>query len=683
LENGSEIIATTSAYDFYTFDIYVWRNNGDVLPGWPKTEIKSMATPAVGDINGDGANEIVVGLLRDSSNMLRVGSTMYAFKADGSDVPGWPFVLPQTDEYDGFSVSPVLADLDKDGKLEIISNTQNGLVYIWRYDGSVMAGWPQPMQVEHRSNYANSSPAVADLDGDGYLDVIAVDKNKLYAWKKDGQLLSGFPLEAGLSVATCSPTVADINNDDKLEIALCDRMGKVSVWTMPWESKADKMPWPMFHQNLQHTGVYMPPNRAPVFEALYDDVQVVNEGEDWHIDLVNEFHPSDPDGDSLAFYLKPEETPINFNITPEGVLSWAPNFEQGRDVAYSIPVYVTDRPSHPTDRENALEASHHISVKIVDVNRLPEITTDPETVSGLVGREMTVRINVVDLDLEDHIAVTVDTSATSGAVFNSSESIYKWTPKQKGVYSVKIKANDGKGESEKMMTIDVATPPSHVLGRYIFYNNSAWDQTMIPEENPDVRAIAPNKQALLPGQNTDVQNYINYSKGINGILIEMDNLPEGVTVSDFDFKMGNITAPSTWLAAPKPSSFSINRKLGSTNAFQISLIWADNAIPNTKWLQVRIKKDRAGLQKDDVFYFGNAIGEDGSPQCWNAGFCYANVNGIDETGTMNNLHAPATIDDPRDYNRDKKVDAADLKFLRANKTTSTTALRFFTAPPET
>ncbi|MFK7980602.1 MAG: FG-GAP repeat domain-containing protein, partial [Saprospiraceae bacterium] len=80
----------------------VWSENWPVrLPGTP------AVTPSIGDIDNDGAMEIVVA----STTVL------YAYNLDGQLVPGWPVDNPNTK----FSFqSPILADLDGDQDLEII-----------------------------------------------------------------------------------------------------------------------------------------------------------------------------------------------------------------------------------------------------------------------------------------------------------------------------------------------------------------------------------------------------------------------------------------------------------------------------------------------------------------------------------------------------------------------------------
>src|SRR5207237_6874069 len=99
-----------------------------------------------------------------------------------------------------------------------------------------------------------------------------------------------------------------------------------------------------------------------------------------------------------------------------------------------------------------------------------------------------------------------------------------------------------------------------VSGRYVFYNRSAFDSNDLTNNAADDKAVATDKQALLPGQTATFANYTSYDKGINGILIDVSNLPPGtLTAADFAFKIGNDNNPAGWANASAPASITVRR----------------------------------------------------------------------------------------------------------------------------
>jgi YDG domain/Subtilase family len=210
-----------------------------------------------------------------------------------------------------------------------------------------------------------------------------------------------------------------------------------------------------------------------------------------------------------------------------------------------------------------------------------------------------------------------------------------------------------------------------VAGRYVFYNNSAWDGNSPAADPNDDQAVAPDKVPLLAGAAT-FANYTSYSRGINGIMVDIVGLSGTPTADDFIFRVGNDDNPTLWPTAPASSGITVRSGSGVGGSDRITIIWPDNAIQK-KWLQVTAKATaNTGLTSDDVFYFGNAIGESGNSSA------DAKVDPADELLARShprNVLNPAPIDFPYDYNRDKRVDPGDQLIARANQTSVITALR--------
>jgi hypothetical protein len=110
---------------------------------------------------------------------------------------GWPQTLPARP-----GISPMAADLDNDGFKEIVCGTQSGL-YVYGYDGIAANGFPVQQGIDMRC-----IPAAYDIDKDGFDEIIAIGEDGLHAYNGDGTIVPGFPrlFPATLSQAFGYPT---------------------------------------------------------------------------------------------------------------------------------------------------------------------------------------------------------------------------------------------------------------------------------------------------------------------------------------------------------------------------------------------------------------------------------------------------------------------------------------------
>ena len=228
--------------------IHAWHSNGTYVSGWPIFRDNGdhllrggWSSPALGDIDGDGLPEVIVGtdspLWDGVNNPTYDNATLWAINGDSTNVPGWPVKIPQT-----IQSSPVVGDINGDGRLEVVVGTGTGIagtggykVYAFEPNGALATGWPQATGY----NMA-STPALADLNSDGYPEVIigcgsesdpAISCPKLYAWYGNGQALPGFPVTPANNNQwgstpndlPYSPSIADYNGDGVAEITVVHR----------------------------------------------------------------------------------------------------------------------------------------------------------------------------------------------------------------------------------------------------------------------------------------------------------------------------------------------------------------------------------------------------------------------------------------------------------------------------
>jgi hypothetical protein len=100
--------------------------SGAHLAGFPAPveQFQILTAPAVADVDGDGAAEVIAG----TSGLL-----LHAFREDGSEPAGWP---KQTGGW--LFAAPAVGDVDGDGKLEVVAVTREG--YLWVWDTPTPAG---------------------------------------------------------------------------------------------------------------------------------------------------------------------------------------------------------------------------------------------------------------------------------------------------------------------------------------------------------------------------------------------------------------------------------------------------------------------------------------------------------------------------------------------------------------
>jgi outer membrane protein assembly factor BamB len=177
---------------------------------WYDVLDSSFGQSAAGDIDKDGKMEIVFGCYRNDSSI-------YALNAENGTLQ-WKFNAKTLTAEGCNDVAVLIADTDQDDTLDVVvPSSCNPKTYCFRgIDGSIK--W------QTNTAGSDSPPTMADMDQDGKPEILhgGFDGNVICLNSENGTIAWSLPVHNNAWVQT-APSIVDLNNDGQLDFV-------VSTW---------------------------------------------------------------------------------------------------------------------------------------------------------------------------------------------------------------------------------------------------------------------------------------------------------------------------------------------------------------------------------------------------------------------------------------------------------------------
>ncbi len=233
------------------------------LENYQVTEIE------LGDLENETINSLLCadldGDLADEIVITTDSQKLFCYSENGIMMPNFPVEIPTN----GISV-PSLADLDNNGFLEIIYGGENKFV---SFDHLANINMPEHEVESPDSLYIAGGAIAIDLNDDGSLEILAnVSRNRLVAWERisdnNFRVMSGFPITFQ-SVIRTYPLVGEYSEYEKTIYITADNglIFKQENSKMNLNSNS----WLQKYANLNRTAYYS----APLPENTYETDELI------------------------------------------------------------------------------------------------------------------------------------------------------------------------------------------------------------------------------------------------------------------------------------------------------------------------------------------------------------------------------------------------------------------------
>ncbi len=387
--NGAQIPANAIYGGDGWGKVGIWESLATEIRGWGRCNgdrAESYRTnfadgPAViADVNGDGVVEVVItGNTIDCHTGYPPSKYIgvFIFNADRSRFKSgsynWETLpintgAPLSESYnviESAMPNPVVADLDGDGEMEILFASYDGRLHAYWLDKTEHGNWPYNVNATGPGIRFASEPVVADLDNDGRAEVIFTSwpqkgsnyVGKLHILDYLGNVLHEISLPAPFGSpdwngAMAAPTIANIDGDSDLELVINTAHSGIVAYDLPGTASA-RILWGTGRGNYQRSGSFLVGN----LDASMMSGQPVTPGAGDTVRFTIRLQNPGPalDGVSLTNTLPGNVTWAN-NLTASagvpiyagGVVTWSGTVPGGTAVTISYDVTINNGITAPT-----------------------------------------------------------------------------------------------------------------------------------------------------------------------------------------------------------------------------------------------------------------------------------------------------------------------------------------------
>ncbi len=268
----------------------VWESYAIELRGWGTCDINddrseryranfADGASAIADVDGNGSNEVVVtgnvydcidgypsrynGVFIFNGDRSRFANGEFDWHAAPIDT-GAPLIEDYT-VMETIQPNPVTADLDGDGKLEILYASYDGRLHAFWLDKTEHHAWPYDLaELGGGAIRFASEPLVVDLNNDGKAEVLFsswVEKDSgltgaLHILDYSGESLHTVPLpadpEASWNGGLPAPTLGNLDGDPDLEVVVNTAQTGLVAYDLPGTDQA-RIQWGTGRWNYQRS----------------------------------------------------------------------------------------------------------------------------------------------------------------------------------------------------------------------------------------------------------------------------------------------------------------------------------------------------------------------------------------------------------------------------------------------